>query len=612
MPDSIRIFFKTAILLAVIFWYDQLMAQDTGARHGLEEVLVISKGLPVSLRQAGTSVSLVSAEAIQARGNQFLHNVLRQFPGIASSTTGGSGQPASLRIRGEEGYRTLSLMDGIRLSDPAAVQIAPHFEHLISSGVGRVEILRGPQGLGYGADAGGIINISSPVIEQSLFASFDAQAGNFGTRQYGATIGGSNDRLDYFLLLTDFETEGFNIRESDSVLQDDDGYGNTTVHARAGYEFSERVNMDFVHRKVTGDSELDGCYSGSIIHNCTSDYELHASRISLNYDSGNISHSLAYAETLTDRENFALELSTFASRGELRRLEYTGSLTSVPGFDLVFGADWEESKNNGDGRNNAGVYVEYLSDFSDSLFFTAGVRHDDNDDFGTNTSYRLSGAYLIDLADSGTIKLKSSYGTGFRAPSPFEIGYNTGPFAYPPAAGTVLTQEFSQGFEIGMEYYSASELHLEAVYFDQIVKDAIYFDLAAFSGYLQDIGISGSSGTELSMQIGLFGGYSFNANYTYNKTERPDGTPRLRRPQHLGNFGLTYAGMGERFNLNAFMRISRDSIDEVGSMIYQLDDFQVLDLSASFRIAANFSVYGRVENALDEEYQEVADYNTPG
>ena len=48
------------------------------------------------------------------------------------------------------------------------------------------------------------------------------------------------------------------------------------------------------------------------------------------------------------------------------------------------------------GRKNQGAFVELLSDFSQAFFLTAGLRYDDNEDFGANTSFRLSAAYLVE------------------------------------------------------------------------------------------------------------------------------------------------------------------------------------------------------------------------
>lgn len=605
---------KLSLLIA---GFSSLALSQTALSQGespLEEIVVISSRVPIPLRQIGTSVSVMTQDEIEAHGNLSLSDVLRQMPAIATSNNGGAGKATALRIRGEEGFRTLTILDGIRLQDPSSTQIGTQFEHLMSNGIGRVEVLRGPQGLSYGADAGGVVNISTQQVEEGLSVNLDAQAGRFETEQVSGTIGGGNEQADFFLSVSDYQTDGFNTRDSDSVLQDNDGYDNSTVHARLGFDLTDELRFDLVHRDVDSDTKFDGCFSGTTVHDCTGAFELQASRIAASYNGENFTHSLAYASTETDRENFALGVSSFTAQGELTRFEYVGSATNLPGFDLVFGLDQEEAENNGIGRDNTGVYLEYLSDFSDDVFMTAGVRHDDNDDFGTNTSYRLSGAYLIETASGGTLKYKASFGTGFRAPAPAEIAYNVGPFAFPPASGVILQQEESEGYEFGVEYVVGNDLHLEAVYFDQEVENAIFFDLASFSGYLQDVGTSTSKGVELNGEFQLSDAWDLKVNYTYNDTERPNGQQRRRRPENLVNLGLSYSGMGDRLNINGFYRISRDSIDEIFGVPdpVQLDDFEVLDLSANYQITNNIQIYGRIENAFDESYQEITGFNTPG
>lgn len=573
----------------------------------VEEIIITSSRVAIPLRQIGTSVSVLDEFEIESRGVLNLSDLLRQMPATGASSNGGAGKPTTVRIRGEEGFRTLTILDGMRIQDPSGPQIATSFEHLLSDGIGRIEVLRGPQGLAYGADAGGVINISSRAASEGFSASADAQTGRYGTNQMAANIAGRSGDIDYFLSATDFETDGFNSRDSDNSLMDADGYENTSLHARLGFDITEEFRVQLAHRNVDSLNEFDGCFTTARVENCSDSNDLSATRLEAVYSGTGFSHSLSYNSTDSDRESFAAGASSFAAAGELARWEYVGSATELPGFDLVFGADQEEASNNGRGRDNTGLFLEYLSDFSDTLFLTAGVRHDDNEDFGTNSNYRVSAAYLVSLRE-GALKFKTALGTGFRAPSPFEIAYNTGPFAFPPASGIALQQEESEGWEIGLEYFTDT-VRLEAVYFDQDVENAIFFDLAAFSGYLQDVGHSNSRGIELSGEIPITDSLSVTGNYTHNKTERPDGTQRLRRPENLFNLGFLYTGPNGKLNLNGFYRSQADAIDS-GNMA--IEDFGVFDLTASYQLTENFRIYGRLENAFDEDYQEIIDFNSAG
>ena len=580
------------------------LAQHSG---NIEEIVITPSRVAIPLRQIGTSVSVMDEFEIESRGVLNLTDLLRQMPATGASSNGGAGKPTTVRIRGEEGFRTLTILDGMRIQDPSGPQIATSFEHLLSDGIGRIEVLRGPQGLAYGADAGGVVNMSSRSTAEGFSATADAQTGRYGTNQLAANIAGRSGTVDYFLAVTDFETNGFNSRDSDSMLMDADGYENTTLHARLGFDITEEFRVQLVHRNVDSRNEFDGCFTATRVEDCSDSNDLSATRLEAEYKGTGFSHSISYNSTDSDRESFAGGASSFTAAGELERSEYIGSATDLPGFDLVFGGDQEKASNNGMGRDNTGMFLEYLSDFSDAIFLTAGVRHDDNEDFGTNTNYRVSAAYLVDL-EEGTLKFKSALGTGFRAPSPFEIAYNAGPFASSPAADIALQQEESEGWEIGVEYFT-STMRLEAVYFDQDVENAIFFDLAAFSGYLQDVGQSNSKGIELSAEVPITDSLRVTGNYTHNETERPDGTQRLRRPENLFNLGFLYTGLDGKLNLNGFYRSQADAIDSGNIAI---DDFGVFDLTASYQLTESFQVYGRLENSFDEDYQEIIDYNAAG
>ena len=226
------------------------------------------------------------------------------------------------------------------------------------------------------------------------------------------------------------------------------------------------------------------------MNDCSSTTDQTTYRLSADYDSGEFTNTVRVSDVDIARDNLSEGVSAFKTEGETGRFEYTGSYRPFDTLTLVYGVDLEKQKLIGspdsfDRRQN-GYYFEYDGAFSKRFFLTAGARYDDNDDFGQHTSSRVTGAYLQDLGGGRSLKYRASYGTGFRPPSLYEIAYNAGPFAFPPAAGLHLSEETSRGYDLGVEYDTKLGLHVEVTYFDQDIHNEIYFDSVGFSGYLQD------------------------------------------------------------------------------------------------------------------------------
>jgi len=584
-----------------------------GGENKLEELVVVSSRVPTPLRQIGTSVSVITGVEIERLGYNSLYNVLRTQPGVAVSNQGGPGSITSLRIRGEENYRTRFYLDGIDISDTSSPQTTARVEHIMSSGVQRVEILRGPQGLMYGADAGGVVNITTLAPTEGINGSVSAEGGRYGTQQYAANLNGGNSSIDFSLSAADFDSDLYNARTTDTDIRDDDGYKNTTFHGRLGWNVTEELRLSLVGRDAEGDSRYDGCFTADTFepsNACRDEFEQTSWRTAANYETGRFSHEIFYSDNDSSRENFTAGTFTFGLGGDTERYGYLGSFDGGSALRLVYGIDLlEESIDDqavGD-RDQQGYYGEYQGGFGERFFVTAGLRYDDSDDFGSYTSYRLSGAYLVPF-DASELKFRAAYGTGFRAPSLFELATNESPFTGPPAQGFELTEEESEGYDLAVSWYGDGGVYLEAVYFDQDISDEIFYDPVSF-GYLQETGDTESQGVELSAVWDILDGLSLNGNYTYTDSQNMDGDQRARRPEQMANFGISWSALSNRLDLGLNMRLSRDAVDVDGT---DMDDYEVVDLNARFALLYGLEIFGRVENLLDEDYEEIPTYNTGG
>ncbi|WP_166424073.1 TonB-dependent receptor [Paraglaciecola sp. 20A4] len=577
------------------------------SEKNVEHMVVVSSRVPMPIREIATSVSIVTRQDIEARGYTNLADVLRTQPSITVTNSGSAGSATSLRIRGEEGYRTLVRIDGVDVSDPTATQVAPKFGQIQSSNINRVEILRGSQGLVYGADAGGVINIESANGVGAPSGQVSAEYGRYNATNLAADVGGSSDKFDYYVAASDFSTDGFNSLVDDNESQDADGYDNTTLHARLGYQATQDLKLGFVARNTDSDGEYDNCgFGATASNNCTNDFEQTNVRATANYSHGASEHEFAVSKMFIERNNYTQGEFGFGAKGYSEKAEYLGNTELNQDTRLVYGIDWEKEAvtSTDDERIQRGYYVEYQSEVISNFFVTAGIRHDDNEDFGEHTSYRLSSAYIWDL-DENELKLRGAYGTGFRAPSLYEIGFNTGPYSYAPAAEIDLKEETTKGFEIGLTYALASGSQFDATYFDQKIQDSIYYDLATFSGYLQDLGESSSKGIELIADLVISDSVGVTANYTYNDTEDTAGEQRRRRPRNSGSVSVYYDN--DTWKLAATLRSLHDAVDGI-----QLKGYEVFDISARYAVNQELSLSARIENAFDANYQDIAAYNTSG
>lgn len=590
------------------------------AQPPLQEVVVISSRIETPVRQVGAAVSVVNREEIALRGYASVADLLRTQPGIAVSNAGGAGKATALRIRGEEGHRTLVMIDGVDISDPTGTQVGPQIQHLgAGADIQRVEILRGPQGFIYGADAGGVINIITRTAE-GFASELMAEAGRFDSQKLQGFLAAGGERISAFVSANHRSTDGFNSRAVD-ISGEADGYRNLTLHGKFGARLSDAWRTQLVVRDTDATSEYDNSRGGSDYYN---DFQQSVGKLSLAYDHAASTHLLAVAHTSTNRSSFASGQQDFATDGSTTKLEYVGSVLINPALTVVLGGDAENEEVTGsadkngkreyDDRDQLGLFSEAQTNIDDAFYLSAGLRIDDNEDFGEYLSSRIASAFVQEVGANSSIKYRASWGTGFRAPSLSEIFYNRRDGVAHLATNVTLKEEVSEGFDLGVELYSASGYTAQFAYFDQKVEDEIYYDKLSGTGYyFQGDGISHSRGVELAVELPIASHFAISGNYTYNDTLSDEDRARERRPRHLANLALHASAFDERVRALINLRMVRDAVDDVYSIgRVPLDDYQVVDISAQYRPLSQLTLFARLENAANEQYQEITGFNTSG
>ena len=108
--------------------------------------------------------------------------------------------------------------------------------------------------------------------------------------------------------------------------------------------------------------------------------------------------------------------------------------------------------------------------------------------------------------------------------------------------------------------------------------------------------------------------------YTYLLAEDSTGLAEIRRPRHAGRLDLAYVFAGGLGTANlgiAYNGSMTDSVLVYGpfdfpdtSVRLLLDDYWLVNATLSYKLQPGVELFGRVENLLDQRYQEVFGYES--
>ena len=594
----------------------------------LEDVVVTANRSAQSADRVGQSVTVLTAETIEASQTVGVADLLIRTPGVSLSRTGGIGSATSVRIRGAETDQTVAIIDGVKLNDPSGVGGGYNFGNLLVGDIARIEVLRGAQSTIWGSQAiGGVVNIVTAEPTRPFQANIDAEAGSRGTTYLRGAIGGAGDRATWRLSASRYDTDGFSAFARGT---ENDGYENFGLSGRTNIRIVDGVSLDL--RAVYSDATvgIDGfppplfAFADTREISKTKELVVYSG---LNFDllDGRLGNRLAYAYTKTERRNENPDQVgdpvTFDAQGENRRVEYQGVLDIREGWTATFGAEHEESEFARFDATINGAYAQIQAEVAPGLTLTGGVRRDDHDTFGGKTLGQAAAAWAL---NEGSTILRASFGQGFKAPSLYQL--------YSEYGNTGLRPEEADGWDAGVEQHLLDgALILSATYFARETTNQIDYVSCTSTvtpataplcfvggvrrfGYYNNVALSEADGVELAADYAV-GAFSITANYTQTNTENRTpgaalGRELARRPKEAANLTATYVWP---FGLSTSVAVQHagDSFDNASNAT-RLEGYTLVDLRASYPINDTLEVYGRVENVGDEIYETTRNYGVAG
>lgn len=590
-----------------------------------EVILVTAARVPVSAEDATSSISLLDADALEARGAVFVADALRAVPGLAVSRSGPAGALTQIRARGSEANHLVLLIDGIEAANPFTGEA--EFAHLAFDDIESIEVSRGEQSALWGADAiGGVIRLTSARAQSGTDVSARLEAGSFDQVRASARLSTRYENGWIALSGSGLTTDGIDVSGLDGET---DGYDNLTLAASGRYDLSPVFALEGSVRWIDSDSQFDADtdFDGrldNVDRSITSERWLARSAVTAGYTTGNVSWSHEAALQLTDDVTVRVTPGVAPSRALGQRLQAHYQISS----------EWEAG---GTHQRLTGLIErdqDRLQSFSgpaagsnqtqtldttalaldyglgiDSFDLNLSVRHERNDRFDDATTWRAGAGWRFDGIDG---RVHVAGGEGTKNPGIFEL------FGFFPAfwvGNPDLAPEKSQGWEIGWTQGLADGRgQWSATWFRSELEDEIFSDFGVFPATARNaVNLSERSGLEFDASWEFSDSLSGFASLSLLDSDQ-NGVAEIRRPERLASLTLDWHPVGS--DLSGAL-----TIDHTGDQLdTDFGTFQTVTLEAYTLVGGQIrwqatdavEIYARGENLLDEEYQDVFGYHSQG
>ncbi|NOW46802.1 vitamin B12 transporter [Novosphingobium sp. SG751A] len=603
---KIRYFAAASSLVALALSAPVLAAEDDGA------ITVLATGHSQPVDQTGQSISVVDLAEIQSIQGPDLTRVLTRLPGVSFARAGGLGATTSFFVRGANSEQTLVMIDGVKVEDTAAPSGGYDFANLVSGGVGSIELLRGSNSVVWGSNAiGGVIAITSREING---AELNFEGGSNNTFDAGATLGVARDAYAITLNGGYLSTDGIPTRITDTRAN---GFHQTRLSTRARLRLAQGLNLVAAARYAEGKVGVDS-YDwslGYVNRGEQQSSEQVSGRVGLEYAAETYSARLGISQSSLRRGYIdptvqATEYSSYLGRST--RIDGAAHV-DLPYFfaaDVGGEAMWNHARNyyfTPGPENDANIASGYglLGWRAFGLSLSGGLRVDSHSTFGTHTSFGANGSYNL-IAD---VRLRASYGEGFRAPTLYQL--------FDPYSGSkTLKAETSKSYDVGLEKGDRNgKLYGAVTWFHRDTNNQIDYDLST-STYA-NLGRTRAEGLEFEAGLRPVEALQLRALYTFVKsTNQTAGSSALgkdlaRRPRHMVTWSADWKTPLAGLAIGGDIRVVSSSFDNAANS-NRLAGYALFGLRASIPVGDHAEIFGRIENLTNERYAVVKDYNSYG
>lgn len=612
---------------------------DSSGIYRLSEVIVSANRYPTPSYEIASSISVIdSLQIAQSNGTDFLDLIKNQY-GLYIAQSGGPGQLAQMYMRGATPDQILVEVNGVKMNMPDDVNNSYDFSMIPLDNIQRIEILRGPQSTLYGSDAmAGVINIITRKGNSSSKYFLNLEGGSLNTYKGLFGISGRYGLAEYSLTLSKAKSQG--ISAADANLPgnaEPDGYQKYNISSSVGLNLSDILNLKFFAIFNKSNIDLDqfgGAYGDDPTYIYKHEQGAYRAEANINAFNNKWKQKLGFSYMRNLRTyNYDSTINNPASssssyQGNSYQVDWQNNLRLLPNHLVTFGIEansqsmssiyfynssfYEASVSDfpKQSLNTVSVYLQDQLNFGNVSFTTGGIRYDRKGKFGSDFTFRITQAYLIKNTDT---KIKATYGTGFKAPSLYDL--------YDPNYGNPnLKSERSTGWEAGFEQYILDyKILLGADYFYNNISNLFGYDNNYKTINIEKVL---TNGVEVYVKAYISNSLNLDANYTY--TNVIDKTPNetiknisylLRRPKHSASLKMNY-NFTKQASISYYINFVGSRYDEDFSFYpaekVELANYTLMNLAASYQLTNFLRIYGTIKNITNKRYEEVFGYGTSG